>query len=104
MWPLVNRVQRRGLLVRGGAPQDRRAVILTPTPEGKQLADQFYGEVPTGSRSWLPACRAPNVITSNRPAARSSQGIVCPPSWHRTNGPPGSILTVIGGEWIKIAA
>ena len=42
---LVDRVQRRGLLVRGGAPQDRRAVILTPTPEGKRLADQFYGEV-----------------------------------------------------------
>lgn len=42
---LVNRVQRRGLVLRQGVPQDRRAVMLTPTPDGKRIAEEFYGEV-----------------------------------------------------------
>jgi DNA-binding MarR family transcriptional regulator len=42
---LVDRMQRRGLVHRQGAPHDRRAVILTPTPGGKLIAEEFYAEV-----------------------------------------------------------
>jgi DNA-binding MarR family transcriptional regulator len=42
---LVDRVQQRGLVERRGVPHDRRAVTLTPTPSGKRIAEEFYGEV-----------------------------------------------------------
>jgi DNA-binding MarR family transcriptional regulator len=42
---LVDRVQRRGLLQRDPVQHDRRAVMLSLTPHGKSLAEQFYGEV-----------------------------------------------------------
>jgi DNA-binding MarR family transcriptional regulator len=42
---LVDRVERRGLLRRDTPDHDRRAVTLTPTPSGKQIAEAFYAEV-----------------------------------------------------------
>jgi DNA-binding MarR family transcriptional regulator len=42
---LVNRIERRGLLRRGSQDHDRRAVMLTPTPRGKKIAEAFYSEV-----------------------------------------------------------
>jgi DNA-binding MarR family transcriptional regulator len=42
---LVDRVQRRGLVLREGVRHDRRAVLLTATPAGKRVAEEFYGEV-----------------------------------------------------------
>jgi DNA-binding MarR family transcriptional regulator len=42
---LVDRVQHRGLVERQGVPRDRRAVMLTPTPDGKRIAEEFYAEV-----------------------------------------------------------
>ena len=42
---LVDRVQRRGLVLREGVRHDRRAVLLTPTPAGKRVVEEFYGEV-----------------------------------------------------------
>jgi DNA-binding MarR family transcriptional regulator len=42
---LVDRVQQRGLVERQGVPHDRRAVMLTPTPRGKLIAEEFYAEV-----------------------------------------------------------
>jgi len=42
---LVDRIERRGLLSRGTAEHDRRAVTLTPTPRGRQVAEAFYAEV-----------------------------------------------------------
>jgi DNA-binding MarR family transcriptional regulator len=42
---LVDRVQRRGLVLREGVRHDRRAVLLTPTPTGKRVVEEFYGEV-----------------------------------------------------------
>jgi DNA-binding MarR family transcriptional regulator len=42
---LVDRIQRRGLVLRQGVQHDRRAVMLTPTPTGKRIAENFYGEV-----------------------------------------------------------
>lgn len=42
---LVDRVQQRGLVERQGVPHDRRAVMLTLTPAGKRVTEEFYGEV-----------------------------------------------------------
>jgi DNA-binding MarR family transcriptional regulator len=42
---LVDRIERRGLLRRGTAEHDRRAVTLTPTARGQQIAEAFYAEV-----------------------------------------------------------
>lgn len=42
---LVDRIERRGLVVRSTAEHDRRVVTLTPTARGQQVADAFYGEV-----------------------------------------------------------
>ena len=42
---LVDRVQQRGLVERQAAPHDRRAVMLTLTPGGKLIAEEFYAEV-----------------------------------------------------------
>ena len=42
---LVNRIERRELVRRDTAEHDRRAVTLTPTPRGKEVADGFHAEV-----------------------------------------------------------
>lgn len=42
---LVDRMQQRGLVEHQGVPHDRRAVMLTPTPGGKLIAEEFYAEV-----------------------------------------------------------
>ncbi|MDT0436386.1 MULTISPECIES: MarR family winged helix-turn-helix transcriptional regulator [Streptomyces] len=42
---LVDRIARRGLVVRAGSAQDRRVVMLSVTPEGKVLAEAVYAEV-----------------------------------------------------------
>jgi DNA-binding MarR family transcriptional regulator len=42
---LVDRVQRRGLVLREGAEHDRRAALLTPTPTGKRVAEEFCREL-----------------------------------------------------------
>lgn len=42
---LVDRIERRGLLRRGTPEHDRRAVTLTPTERGQQIAEAFHTEV-----------------------------------------------------------
>lgn len=42
---LVDRIERRGLVCRGTAEHDRRAVTLNPTPRGKEIVEAFYAEV-----------------------------------------------------------
>jgi DNA-binding MarR family transcriptional regulator len=42
---LVDRIERRGLLRRSTPEHDRRAVTLTPTTRGQQVAEAFYAEV-----------------------------------------------------------
>jgi DNA-binding MarR family transcriptional regulator len=42
---LVDRVERRGLVRRSTPEHDRRAVTLTPTTRGRQVAEAFYAEV-----------------------------------------------------------
>jgi DNA-binding MarR family transcriptional regulator len=42
---LVDRVERRGLVRRGTPEHDRRAVTLTPTTRGRQVAEAFSAEV-----------------------------------------------------------
>jgi DNA-binding MarR family transcriptional regulator len=42
---LVDRIERRGLLLRSTAEHDRRVVTLTPTARGQQVAEAFYAEV-----------------------------------------------------------
>src|SRR5262249_3861527 len=42
---LVDRIERRGLLRRSTPKHDRRAVTLTPTDRGQQIAEAFYAEV-----------------------------------------------------------
>jgi DNA-binding MarR family transcriptional regulator len=41
---LVDRSERNGLVRREPDPRDTRAVRVTFTPEGRQLAERFYGE------------------------------------------------------------
>jgi DNA-binding MarR family transcriptional regulator len=42
---LVERVERRGYLLREMSPTDRRAITVRLTPTGKELTDAFYEEV-----------------------------------------------------------
>ncbi|PWW60209.1 MarR family winged helix-turn-helix transcriptional regulator [Actinokineospora spheciospongiae] len=42
---LVDRMERRGLVRRGALQRDRRAVVLSPTPLGKQIVDALYADV-----------------------------------------------------------
>jgi DNA-binding MarR family transcriptional regulator len=41
---LVDRTERNGLVRREADPQDMRAVRVALTPEGRQLAEEFYAE------------------------------------------------------------
>lgn len=49
---LIDRAERRGLVVRDKNPEDRRAVDVVITPAGLELAEQVYDEV---RRALLPA-------------------------------------------------
>lgn len=42
---LIDRAERRGLVVRDKNPQDRRVVDVVITPAGLELAEQVYDEV-----------------------------------------------------------
>jgi DNA-binding MarR family transcriptional regulator len=42
---LVDRIERRGLVRRDTPAHDRRAVTLSPTPQGKKIVEAFYAEV-----------------------------------------------------------
>jgi MarR family 2-MHQ and catechol resistance regulon transcriptional repressor len=43
MTAAVDRLERKGLVVRGSAPNDRRAKILELTPEGKRVVEAAFG-------------------------------------------------------------
>ena len=42
MTAAVDRLERKGLVVRGSAPNDRRAKILELTPEGKRVVEAAF--------------------------------------------------------------
>jgi MarR family 2-MHQ and catechol resistance regulon transcriptional repressor len=42
MTAAVDRLERKGLLVRGSTPDDRRAKVLELTPEGKRVVDAAF--------------------------------------------------------------
>ena len=42
MTAAVDRLERKGLVARGSAPNDRRAKILELTPEGKRLVEAAF--------------------------------------------------------------
>ncbi len=42
---LVDRIERRGLLRRDTPQHDRRAVMVTLTPRGKEITEAFYAQV-----------------------------------------------------------
>ena len=42
---LVDRIERRGLLRRETTQRDRRAVMVTLTPHGKEITEAFFAEV-----------------------------------------------------------
>ncbi|WP_133150703.1 MarR family winged helix-turn-helix transcriptional regulator [Frankia canadensis] len=42
---LVERIERRGYLVRAMSPIDRRAITVSLTAAGKELTDAFYADV-----------------------------------------------------------
>lgn len=42
---LIDRAERRGLVVRDRNPEDRRAVDVVITPAGRELAEQVYEEI-----------------------------------------------------------
>jgi DNA-binding MarR family transcriptional regulator len=46
---IVDRLVRRGLLVRTEDPQERRRIVLRLTPQGSRL----LGQVRTATRSWM---------------------------------------------------
>ncbi|WP_327708050.1 MarR family transcriptional regulator [Streptomyces sp. NBC_00464] len=41
---LIARAERRGLLTRGSSPEDKRAVVVLITDEGRALAQRLYEE------------------------------------------------------------
>jgi DNA-binding MarR family transcriptional regulator len=45
---LVDRAERRGLVRRAPVPGDRRALLVTLTPDGRQAATAFLDEVKAG--------------------------------------------------------
>src|SRR6185369_404176 len=44
---LADRAERRGLVARTAVPDDRRAVSVALTPEGREVAGAFYRDVST---------------------------------------------------------
>ena len=54
--PLLQRMEKLGIVSRKKGEQDKRQQIVSLTPKGKQLEDEAYAQIPVGMRDQLSAC------------------------------------------------
>ena len=54
--PLLQRMEKLGLVSRKKGEQDKRQQIVSLTPKGKKLEKQAYAQVPAGINEQLAAC------------------------------------------------
>jgi len=82
---LVDRVERRGLVRRDTHAHDRRAVTLTPTPQGRKITEKFYAEVserlqgviahlPAGDQGHFDRIASSIIFTESVPAVFGNDG------------------------------
>lgn len=54
--PLLQRMEKQGIVVRKKGEQDKRQQIVSLTDKGKQLEDEAYAHIPESMRNQLSAC------------------------------------------------
>ena len=54
--PLLQRMEKLGIVSRKKGEQDKRQQIVSLTPKGKQLEEEAYAQVPSGMSDQLSAC------------------------------------------------
>ena len=54
--PLLQRMEKQGLLVRQRGKEDKRQQIVTLTDKGKAMEEQAYNSIPAGMNEKLKAC------------------------------------------------
>ena len=58
--PLLQRMEKLGIVSRKKGEQDKRQQIVSLTPKGKQLEEEAYAQVPSGMDNQLSACPLKN--------------------------------------------
>ena len=54
--PLLQRMEKQGIVVRKKGEQDKRQQIVSLTDKGKQLEEEAYAHIPESMRNQLSAC------------------------------------------------
>ena len=54
--PLLQRMEKLGIVSRRKGEQDKRQQIVSLTPKGKELEEEAYAQVPSGMDEQLSAC------------------------------------------------
>ena len=54
--PLLQRMEKQGIVSRKKGESDKRQQIVSLTPKGRELEDEAYAHVPTGMGEQLSAC------------------------------------------------
>ena len=54
--PLLQRMEKLGIVSRKQGEKDKRQQIVSLTPKGKQLEEEAFAQVPTGMNEQLSAC------------------------------------------------
>ena len=54
--PLLQRMEKLGLVSRKKGKEDKRQQIVSLTPKGKQLEEEAFAQVPSGMNDQLSAC------------------------------------------------
>ena len=54
--PLLQRMEKQGIVVRKKGEQDKRQQIVSLTDKGKQLEEEAYAHIPESMRNQLAAC------------------------------------------------
>ena len=54
--PLLQRMEKLGIVSRKKGEQDKRQQIVSLTPKGKQLEEEAYAQIPAGMGEQLSAC------------------------------------------------
>ena len=54
--PLLQRMEKQGIVSRRKGEQDKRQQIVSLTPKGKELEEEAYAQVPSGMNEQLSSC------------------------------------------------
>ena len=54
--PLLQRMEKLGIVSRKKGEQDKRQQIVSLTPKGKELEEEAYAQIPDGMKEQLSAC------------------------------------------------